>query len=185
MKKTKTLIYDSIQKILVDADLVEDVPMDMITEANLEWTRIKQQHRDYCRQRGLPYPEHSHWNWEGKAERSEMFSMIQTRFGIVCQNEIQGLMLVEQETEFAKLPPDKGKSILYIKYVETAPHNIEMYANPRRYCGVGGLLVNAAIDFSRKRGYEGRIGLHALPQAEQVYQNWGMSRLDRNDINSE
>ena len=179
MKETEILIYDNIQKTLVDAYLIESVPLDMIAKAGTEWVQVRQQHSDRCQQQGLRCPEHTHWNWEDKAERSEMFSVIQTRFGIVCQNEIQGLMIVESAMDLAKLPPDKGKSILCIKYLETAPHNIEIYANPRHYCGIGGLLVNAAIDYSREQGCEGRIGLYALPQAEQIYQNWGMSRLGK------
>ena len=179
MKTTEIPIYDNNQKKFVEAYLAEDVPLDMIAKANLEWTRIKQQYQDRCRQQRLPYPEHSHWNWEDKAERSEMFSMIQTRFGIVCQNEIQGLMLVEQMTEFAKLPPDKGETLLYVKYLETAPQNVEPYTKPRKFLGIGRLFLRVAVDFSLEVGCEGRVGLHALPQAEAFYRTNGMVEFDR------
>jgi len=179
VKKQKIPIYDNNQKTFVEAYLVENVPLGMIAKANSEWTRVRQQYRNHCKQQGLPCPEHSHWNWENKAKRSEVSSVIQTRFGILCQDEIQGLMLVEQMAEFAQLPPDKGAPIVYIKYLETAPHNIEIYVKTRRYKGIGGVLAYAAIDYSRAQGCEGRIGLHALPQAEQVYKNWGMSCLGK------
>jgi GNAT superfamily N-acetyltransferase len=185
MKQTKVLIFDNYQKTSIEAYLVEDVPLEMIVKANAEWIRIRQQYRDRCRQQGLSYPEHSHWNWEDKAELSEMSGVFQTRFGILCQDEIQGLMLVEQKTEFAKLPPDGGKPLLYVVFLETAPHNIEIYVKPRRFCGVGGSLMNAAIDYSREQGYEGRIGLHALPQAEQTYHNWGMTRCGKDPSHSD
>ena len=102
MTKTEIFIYDNIQQIVVDAYLVEGIPLDVIAKANLEWTRIRQEYRNRCKQQGLPYPEHSHWDWEDKVKHSEMFSMIQTRFGIVCRDEVQGLMLVEQMTECSK-----------------------------------------------------------------------------------
>jgi len=182
MKQTEIPIYDNNQKAFVKAYLVEDVPLDMIAEANLEWTRIKQQHRDRCRQQGLPYPEHSHWNWEDKAERSEMFSVIQTRLGIVCQNEIQGLMIVESAMNFAKLPPDKGEALLYVRYLEVAPQNVEPYTKPRKFLGVGRLFLRVAVDFSVEIGCEGRVGLHALPQAEEFYRANGMIEFDRDPV---
>ena len=178
MKQTQIPIFDNVQGKVVDAYLVEDVPLDMIAEANAKWIQIRQQYRDRCRRQGLPYPEHSHWNWEDKAERSEMLSVIQTRFGIICQDEIQGLMLVEQMTEFAKLPPDKGEPLLYVKYLETAPQNIESYGMTRKFLGVGRLFLRAAVDFSVETGCKGRVGLHALPQAEAFYRANGMTELD-------
>jgi len=143
MKKTEIFIYDNIQGIPVEAYLVEDVPLDLIAKANLEWTRIKQQHRYFCEQQGCRCPDHSHWDWDKKARRSEieMFKMVQTRFGIICQEEIQGLMLVEQMFEFAKLPPDKGEPLLYVQFLEVAPQNLNPYANPRKFLGIGRLFL--------------------------------------------
>lgn len=179
MKRTKVLIYDNSQKTSIEAYLVEDVPLEMIAQANAKWISFRQQHQDRCRQRGLTYPEHSHWNWEDKAERSEMSSGVQIRFGILCQDEIQGLMLVEQMTEFAKLPPDEGKPLVYVRYLEAAPQNIEAYTNPRKFLGVGRLFLRVAIDFSVEIGCKGRVGLHALPQAEEFYRANGMMELGR------
>ena len=179
MKQTKIPIYDNIQKKFVDADLVEDVPLDMIIKANAQWVRIRQQHRDRCRQQGLPYPEHSHWNWDEKAKRSEALHMIQTRFGIVCQNEIQGLMIVESAMNFAKLPPDKGEPLLYVQFLEVAPQNLKLYVKSRKFLGVGRLFLRVALDFSVAVGCKGRVGLHALPQAEAFYKANGMTELDR------
>jgi hypothetical protein len=179
MKQTKVLIFDNHQKTSTEALLVEDVPLEMIEKANVEWIRIRQQYRDRCRQQGLPYPEHSHWNWEDKAKRSEMSGAFQTRFGIICQDEIQGLMLVEQKTEFAKLPPDKGEPLLYVRYLEAAPQNIESYTSPRKFLGVGRLFLRVAVDFSVEIGCVGRVGLHALPQAEEFYRANGMMELER------
>jgi len=179
MKQTKIPIYDNIQNMFVDAWLVEDVPLDMIAKANAEWIRIRQQHRNHCRQQGLLCPEHSHWDWDEKAKRSEslLLRAIQTRFGIVCQNEIQGLMIVEQMTEFAKLPPDKGKPLLYGRYLEAAPQNIEPYANPRKFLGGGRFFIQITAEFSMAIGCKGRVGLHALPQAEAFYRANGMTAL--------
>jgi hypothetical protein len=178
MKKTKIPIFDNNQKAFVEAYLIEDVPSDMITKTNLEWARTKQKHQDRCKIRGYPCPEHSHWDWEKKAKHLGLFGMIQTLFGILCQDEIQGLMLVEQMTEFAKLPPNKGEPLLYVKFLEVAPQNLKPYAKPRKYLGVGRLFLRVAIDFSMSLGCKGRVGLHALPQAEMFYQTNGMTKLD-------
>jgi hypothetical protein len=104
--------------------------------------------------------------------------MIQTRFGIVYQDEIQGLMLVEQMIEFSKLSPNKGEPLLYIKYLEVAPKNVALYTNPRKFLGVGCVLLRIAVAYSIAVGCEGRVGLHALPQAEAFYQKNGMTKLD-------
>lgn len=178
MKKYKIPLFDNARKTFVDAWLVEGIDLDKIAKVNAKWARIKREYRDSCRRQGISAPEHSHWNWENKAEYSALFDAIQTRFAIVYRNEIQGLMLVERLTQFAKLPPNKGEPIIYVKFLEVAPQNIAPYADPREFLGVGALLLNAAIVYSKGQGFNGRIGLHALPQAEKKYEAWGMTRLD-------
>ncbi len=182
MRKFKIPLFDNLRQRIVDAWLVEGIGLDEIAKANAKWTRIKRQYRNDCKRNGLSFPEHSHWNWESKAEYSTLFDMIQTRFGIVCRGEIQGLMLVERLTQLTKLPPDKGEPLIYIKFIEVAPQNLEPFANPRQFLGIGGQFISSAIRYSIEMGFGGRIGLHALPQAEQFYRSNGMVEFDKDPL---
>ena len=47
-----------------------------------------------------------------------------------------------------------------------------------KFRGCGYVLITEAIRLSRQRGYNGRIGLHSLPQAEDFYRRkCGMTDL--------
>lgn len=62
-----------------------------------------------------------------------------------------------------------GRELLYVEYVETAPWNLRPLQNHRRYAQIGFALIAEAIAMSADSGFEGRIGLHSLPQAEVFY----------------
>jgi hypothetical protein len=75
---------------------------------------------------------------------------------------------------------ERGRDILYIKYLETAPWNlvVERLGQQGRYGGVGPQLVRACIALSQALDLRGRLGLHALPQAERFYRDdCGMTDL--------
>ncbi len=60
------------------------------------------------------------------------------------------------------------------------PSSVERPAIVKRatcYRKAGDLLLRAAILLSRETGWEGRVGLHALPQAESFYRDRHMSDL--------
>ncbi len=69
----------------------------------------------------------------------------------------------------ARLPPDTGQPIVYVDYLEAAPWNTREYTSSPRYRGIGTRLLQAAILLSREKGFQGRAGLHALPQSEHFY----------------
>ena len=179
MKTFEIPLYDNVHQKMVDGFLIEGISLDQIAKANAQWTQMKQTHREFCRKRSLPFPEHSHWNWDNKAAKSELLEVSQTRFAIVFEEEIQGLLLVEHVFRYAKLLPDKGQPILYIEYLEVAPQNLEVYSDPRQFLGIGGQLLSAAIGYSIEVGHQGRVGLHALPQAEHFYRKNGMIEFDK------
>jgi hypothetical protein len=159
-------LFDNNQNKTVYGLLLEIINHDYIVQTSLKWA---EQRQDFKRKRlaaGLSFPEHSHWDWSKKAQSS---SDSQTIFAIKYEDDIQGLMLVDYATQRAKLPPDEEKSILYIDYIESAPHN--QYETPTRFKWVGVNLLRVAIQYSIDKMCEGRIGLHALPQAENFYQN--------------
>ena len=151
----------------VFGSLLESVPLERIIKTSLDWSDERNQIKSSRLSVGLSFPEHSHWNWEHKARQTEIYSSFQTLFAIDYEGEIQGLMIVDYATQLAKLPPDRGKPILYINYIESAPHNL--YEEPRRFSGIGFNLYRTAILYSLDKECGGRVGLHALPQAEEFY----------------
>ena len=126
------------------------------------------------------WPQSLHWDWARKA--SELALLEATAFGISLDDKWQGAMVTKVASYSSRLGDDKGKPIVYIDYVETAPWNWNVTALGRdgRYRGVGVTLVREAIEQSLKEGFHGRVGLHALPQAEPFYERvCGMTPVGR------
>jgi hypothetical protein len=73
--------------------------------------------------------------------------------------------------QVARLDPDKGKDLIYIEYLESAPWNLATMVDAPLYGGIGSVLMHAAVQSSFDEGFHGRVGLHALPQAEEFYRD--------------
>jgi hypothetical protein len=117
------------------------------------------------------WPESLHWNWSRKAEELTLFAT--EGKAIDYESEWQGAMLFDTSSHAGKLTGQEKKPILYIEYVEVAPWNwrIKEIGQERRFRGIGELLLREAIEKSMELGFNGRIGLHALPQAEGFYKS--------------
>lgn len=109
----------------------------------------------------------SHWDWVGKA-KSARRAMGQETFAVECDGHTQGLMLVDL-TRFARLDPHKGRELVYIELLASAPWNRHRTVAGPKYKGAGRILLATAISLSVDEGLEGRIGLHSLAQAESWY----------------
>lgn len=112
--------------------------------------------------------EHSHWDWRlkvGLLARADHFCL-----GVECDGDMQGMILVRDAGDKARLTPDRDQPLLYLDYLEVAPWNISTIVPTTRFKGVGLTLVRAAVSFSVDRGWKGRVGLHSLPQAEGFYE---------------
>jgi hypothetical protein len=119
---------------------------------------------------GVPrtqWPQSSHWNWRSKAEQVQGLLAFRG-FSVVCESMTQGLMRVDLN-KVAQIPTQKGKPLVYVDYLEAAPWNRSELGNQPRYRGVGTALITSAVELSRQEGFKGRIGLHALPQADRFY----------------
>jgi hypothetical protein len=98
--------------------------------------------------------------------------------GFMLKGLVQGLMLVATANFVAWLPSDRNKPIVYIDYVESAPWNIHPLTDNPRYRGVGKRLIWAAVRVSQDVGFQGKLGLHSLPQSVGFYEGTcGMVRL--------
>lgn len=109
----------------------------------------------------------SHWNWVGIVARAAK-SMGQETFAVECNGATQGLMLIDL-TQFARLDEQKGRELVYVDRLATAPWNRPKFIAKPRYKGVGRVLIATAVSVSIEAGFEGRIGLHSLPQSASWY----------------
>lgn len=73
--------------------------------------------------------------------------------------------------------------LVYVEALSAAPWNRQQIQNPPRFKTVGSVL----LEFSRLRsvelGYEGRVGLQALPGAVGFYERKNMMQLERDPDN--
>lgn len=118
------------------------------------------------------------WDWNRKVVRGQGL-LSSAGFSVISRKCTQGMMLVEL-THVARLPGQRRKPIVYVDYLETAPWNQPQFVKKPRLRGVGSALIVAAIAYSQDQGFNGRIGLHSLPQAEAFYRDrFGMTALGK------
>lgn len=122
------------------------------------------------------HEESSHWNWRRK------LTGIRGQFGrqefaIECDGHTQGIMLLDLN-KASRIPATKGESIVYVDYLQAAPWNRKSLCVPQ-FVGVGSILIAASISLSMDLGFDGRIGLHSLPQSVGYYDHCGMTRFWR------
>jgi GNAT superfamily N-acetyltransferase len=162
---------------VIRATLNDELALDDLFDAEALWASARIRMVQEFSRRGLStvsWPQSLHWNWAQKAaelpsSRLGPFGDIRV-LGIMCQNEWQGILLAKAAEYFTRTKKE-GRELIYVEYLESAPWNWE---EPRieqqaRFRGVGVQLVEAAIEWSMQLGFRGRVGLHALEQAEDFY----------------
>lgn len=167
----------------VEAKLLDGVKPEDLLLVERNWTSKRQEIMQHLLAANVPrkqWPESLHWDWSKKAQDLKFLGT----FGwtLECGGEFQGVMLVETASHFANLDEDRGKPLVYIDYLETAPWNLN-YAELSQqgmYRGIGQVLFHMAVKHSKEEGFHGRVGLHALPQTESYYeQACGMTRFSK------
>jgi hypothetical protein len=161
-------LFDLQNKFLVEAIIRDAIDKQQLTDWEFRWKPEADNALERLTTEGGRWPENSHWEWPAKMARTEGL-LADRSFSIVCSGVTQGMMQVDL-TKNARLPEQKGKPLVYIKYVETAPWNRPALVAAPKFAGVGTLFIRAAVQLSEEEGYQGRIGLHALPQANSFYQ---------------
>jgi hypothetical protein len=167
---------------LVNATVIDGISREEVERAELSWRPVLLQRLERLRTSGTAEglrPEHSHWDWRNKHAAVE--GLIAYRmFGIECDGDIQGLMLISTAGHPCRIPEQQGKEQVYIDFVASAPWNSPGLVESPHYGLVGRVLVATAVQVSLEEGFRGRIGLHSLPQAETFYaSNCGMTDLGR------
>ncbi len=164
----------------VDASLLDGMSPPDLLVVEAEWLTERSLVMQELLRSAVPrsaWPQSIHWDWRRKAPELELLES--SGFGIVIESRWQGVMLTKSASHFATLAPDKGKPLVYIDYLEVAPWNwrIPEIARAGRYRGIGPTLFWRAVRQSADEGFQGRVGLHSLPQAEAFYMKCGMTRL--------
>lgn len=92
-------------------------------------------------------------------------------FGLELDDAWQGLMLTRTALHTARLPADRGKPLVYIDFLESAPWNWHLpeLGQVGQLQGVGAALFRVAVEQSVSEGFHGRVGLHSLPQSDGFY----------------
>lgn len=117
-----------------------------------------------------------HWDWFAKTlhYKSESYAW----FFIIINYQVQGICLISHPTG-AKL--ETGE-VFYVEYLSAAPWNTQNPIEPKRYSGIGTLMLQKVIEHSvHTLGLKLGFNLHAITQAEGFYQKIGMQHLPQHD----
>ncbi len=175
--RTGIQLVDLSKKTTVEAVMFDDVSLEHFIESQQKWRPLVIEAARRMRDAGKPteqQPRHWHWNWERKEQQLGDFGL--SFYGIECEGELQGLMKVDLAKYAARLPTQARMELAYIDYLEAAPWNVGEIANALgqkpRFATVGLNFFAAAVGLSLDVGYEGRVGLHSLPNpiTERFYE---------------
>lgn len=174
-------LLDTATNSPVEATLLHGITEQQLLDWETEWLPEHFRLTQCLRRAGVDraqWPQHRHWSWRAKTEAIKGL-LAHAGFSIICDGVTQGMMIVDTATRRCRHPAQHGMNLVYVDYLENAPWNrTSVLANKPRYKGVGSILVAAAISLSHDEEFDGRIGLHSLPQANQFYEhNCRMSNL--------
>lgn len=117
--------------------------------------------------------EDQHWEWRSKCSMPQETDY--RVFSLLNRSEVEAAMVLRvglaSRAEAQRLP------VVYVDYLAVAPWNRIQLQDPPRLRNLGTIMLGAAVEVSRLAGFEGRCGLHSLPQAEGFYRRIGMRDL--------
>jgi hypothetical protein len=169
--------------VIVEARLYSEMePADLLL-VERSWTddrnAVLRRHIEH----GIPperRPQSLHWDWSKKAPLLNRLEA--TGVGLEVDAAWQGLMLTRTALYTARLPADRGKPLVYIDFLESAPWNWHLpeLGQAGKFQGIGATLFRVAVEQSLSEGFHGRVGLHSLPQSDGFYrQKVGMTEVAR------
>jgi hypothetical protein len=179
-------IVDAATGAEVEVALHDDLSADVLLDVEDQWAAHRQRLRGRLRALGVgreKWPESLHWDWGRKSLSLALLGDPDDFrvMGLRRQTVWEAAMVTRCRDHAAALAPDRGKPIVYVDYLEVAPWNwtIEQI-QARKFRAVGPILLRMAIEQSYAKGWHGRVGLHALPQAASFYLSQGLQWV-RND----
>lgn len=115
--------------------------------------------------------EDQFWDWELK-HRVYLSSANYEGYAVEHEQITQGLMLIETRGHRSQFEPHRR--LVYVHSLASAPWNRPSLQNPVEFRAIGHTLLQFARFRSDELGYEGLVGLHALPGSEGFYRRMGM-----------
>ncbi len=178
-------LFDYATKVPVEGELFDEVTVEHFLETQRDWRPAVIEAAKAMLKSGAPrenIPRHFHWDWSTK--EADLRVLAFSFFGITCRGKLQGIMKIETAGRSSRLPEHKGKPLIYIDYLETAPWNIktlvEALGKGPQFGAVGTRLIEAAVRRSLEEGFKGRLALHSLSTSEQFYlEKCGMTGVGR------
>ncbi len=125
--------------------------------------------------------EDDHWDWQTKQAKRQG-ALSHQGYSVVADDVTQGVMYVATD---GKSRLKSGSHAVYVDYLAAAPWNRPLSFDAtyeRKIRGVGEALMREAVALSLDDdlGTDGRVCLHALPDAEAFYhKRIGMQDLGR------
>jgi len=111
------------------------------------------------------------WDWELK-QRVYLASANYEGYAIEYGQVAQGLMLLETRGHRSQF--ESTRRLVYVHSLASAPWNRPSLQNPVEFRAIGRTLLQFARFRSEELGYDGLVGLHALPGSEGFYRTMGM-----------
>lgn len=162
-----------------EAYLITDLEPDRLETIQALWQSEFRRFWEEALKRGISenkLPEHKNWNWVQKVQWATSERLVCDLYAIEHKGVIEGLFMTSQGRT-ARLPSQKGKPLLYVDYLSSAPWNLEPLCEQARYRNIGTVFMKVAFAFSKNLGYYGRVGLHSLVQSEDFYRRLQMIDL--------
>lgn len=115
------------------------------------------------------------WNWAYKLRLATDEARFEA-YVVEVDGLAQGVILIETQWHRSQLdgPLSSRSPLVYVEYLATAPWNRRYIEDPPFFAGIGRTLMMFSRDRSAELGFDGRVGLHALPEAEDFYRRQGM-----------
>jgi hypothetical protein len=167
----KVELYNRFSKAFDEAGVFQELDQKNFDDFMLLWKPILDKRRSGIRTAAEAADaniQDAHWDWIDKAKVAATM-LGQETFAVEC-GDTQGLMLVDLNG-FGRLDAQKGRELVYVEFLATAPWNRYKTVPSPRYKGVGRVLVATALSLSIESGFHGRLGLHSLPQSEGWYRD--------------
>jgi len=156
----------------VTAQLFEGISDKNISDYDTYWSPYFKaiKHINFTKNGNMYQIEDAHWNWGKKIEKEKQYSLSYKSFAIEYNDMTQGMM--QLDFAFHRTIKD-NKHLVYVDYLSTAPWNRYTFKDMPMYRRVGTMLLIQAIVESYHEGFNGIIGLHSLPRAENFYKKFG------------
>ena len=178
-------VVDSTTGQEVPVELHDELSPGVLLDIETQWSSVRTELRRKLDAANVPraqQPQSLHWDWGEKSLLLSLFKKPDSFrvFALRRQAAWEGAMVTLRGEVLTRLAPDCGKPLIYVDYVEAAPWNwtVKEAQQVRKYKAVGAVLLRAAVAQSQAESFDGRIGLHALPQADHFYQGQGLQLVD-------